>query len=95
MEILFRYGGQANIVTLFDVFDDGTYVYMVMELLKGGELLDSVTAIRCERSCFADYLSSSLGSEREAMHIMRKLAEAVDYLHAHGVQLLLDVPDTR
>ena len=30
------------------VYDDGTCVYIVLELLKGGELLDSVANIRCE-----------------------------------------------
>ena len=28
--------------SLPQVYDDGTYIYMVMELMKGGELLDKI-----------------------------------------------------
>ena len=42
VEILFRYGGHPNIMTLHEVFDDGDKAYLVTELLQGGELLDRI-----------------------------------------------------
>lgn len=39
VEILLRYGNHPNIVSLYSVHDDYNLVYLVMELLKGGELL--------------------------------------------------------
>ncbi|ETE68944.1 Ribosomal protein S6 kinase alpha-3, partial [Ophiophagus hannah] len=42
IEILLRYGQHPNIITLKDVYDDGKYVYLVTELMKGGELLDKI-----------------------------------------------------
>ncbi|CAB1338544.1 unnamed protein product [Coregonus sp. 'balchen'] len=42
IEILLRYGQHPNIITLKDVYDDGRYVYLVMELMRGGELLDRI-----------------------------------------------------
>lgn len=72
VEILLRYGNHPNIVTLFSVYEDVNYVYLVMELLKGGELLDRILAIR--RMC-----------ESEASAVLRTVVSAVAYLHEHGV----------
>lgn len=33
----------ANIVRLFDVFEDQTHLHIVMELCLGGELFDHIT----------------------------------------------------
>lgn len=72
IEILLRYGNHPNIISLRDVFDDGQKVYMVMELMKGGELLDRVIKQKCL-------------SEREACEIMLVVANTVAYLHKQGV----------
>ncbi|XP_007890255.1 ribosomal protein S6 kinase alpha-6 isoform X3 [Callorhinchus milii] len=71
-EILMRYGQHPNIITLKDVYDDGRYVYLVTELLKGGELLDRI-------------LRQKYFSEREASAVLFTITKTVDYLHCQGV----------
>ncbi|XP_018592886.1 ribosomal protein S6 kinase alpha-6-like isoform X4 [Scleropages formosus] len=71
-EILMRYGQHPNIITLKDVYDEGRYVYLVTELMKGGELLDRIL----RQKCF---------SEREASAVLYTIAKTVDYLHCQGV----------
>ncbi|XP_053567023.1 ribosomal protein S6 kinase alpha-2 [Bombina bombina] len=72
IEILLRYGQHPNIITLKDVYDDGKYVYLVMELMRGGELLDRIL----HQKCF---------SEREASSVLCVITKTMDYLHAQGV----------
>lgn len=72
IEILLRYGQHPNIITLKDVYDDGRLVYLVTELMRGGELLDRILQHRCF-------------SEREASHVLCTVAKTVDYLHSQGV----------
>lgn len=72
VEILLRYGSHPNIVTLYGVHEDNVYVYLVMELLRGGELLDRILAIQQM-------------SESEASAVLRTVVSAVAYLHEHGV----------
>lgn len=56
------------------MYDDGKNVFMVMELMRGGELLDRILKHR------------SL-SEREAALIMYSLASTFAFLHEEGVCL--------
>ncbi|XP_023562263.1 ribosomal protein S6 kinase alpha-2 isoform X2 [Octodon degus] len=72
IEILLRYGQHPNIITLKDVYDDGKYVYLVMELMRGGELLDRILRQRCF-------------SEREASDVLCTITKTMDYLHSQGV----------
>ncbi|XP_078403465.1 ribosomal protein S6 kinase alpha-6 isoform X2 [Cetorhinus maximus] len=72
IEILMRYGQHPNIITLKDVYDDGRYVYLVSELLKGGELLDRL-------------LRQKYFSEREASAVLFTITKTVEYLHCQGV----------
>ncbi|XP_006871242.1 PREDICTED: ribosomal protein S6 kinase alpha-2 isoform X3 [Chrysochloris asiatica] len=72
IEILLRYGQHPNIITLKDVYDDGRYVYLVMELMRGGELLDRILRQRCF-------------SEREASDVLCTITKTMDYLHSQGV----------
>uniref|UniRef100_A0A6Q2Z3E7 non-specific serine/threonine protein kinase n=1 Tax=Esox lucius TaxID=8010 RepID=A0A6Q2Z3E7_ESOLU len=72
IEILMRYGQHPNIITLKDVYDEGRYVYVVTELMKGGELLDKI-------------LRQKFFSEREASAVLYTIAKTVDYLHCQGV----------
>ena len=61
-----------NIVKLVEMLSDSFHVYLVMELLRGPELL---TRIR----------NSSSFTEAEAARITRRLISAVVYLHSKGV----------
>ncbi|KAM7389451.1 hypothetical protein PAMP_023432 [Pampus punctatissimus] len=72
IEILMRYGQHPNIITLKDVYDEGRYVYVVTELMKGGELLDKI-------------LRQKFFSEREASAVLYTITKTVDYLHCQGV----------
>ncbi|XP_061301687.1 ribosomal protein S6 kinase alpha-6 isoform X3 [Pezoporus occidentalis] len=72
IEILMRYGQHPNIITLKDVYDDGRFIYLVTELMKGGELLDRI-------------LRQKFFSEREASAVLYTIAKTVDYLHCQGV----------
>ncbi|XP_073926601.1 ribosomal protein S6 kinase alpha-2 isoform X1 [Castor canadensis] len=72
IEILLRYGQHPNIITLKDVYDDGKYVYLVTELMRGGELLDRILRQRCF-------------SEREASDVLCTITRTMDYLHSQGV----------
>lgn len=62
------------ILLLFQVYDDGKYVYLVMELMRGGELLDRIL----RQKCF---------SEREASAVLCTITRTVDYLHSQGVSI--------
>lgn len=62
----------SNIVRLVDVFEDKTHVYLVMELVTGGELFDRIV----EKGSY---------TERDASHLIRQILEAVDYMHERGV----------
>jgi len=42
IEILLRYGQHPNIISLRDAFEDKSSVYLVFDLMKGGELLDKI-----------------------------------------------------
>ncbi|KAI5737364.1 hypothetical protein M8J76_012789 [Diaphorina citri] len=66
--------GHPNIVNLHCVFQDEVHTYLVLELLKGGELLDR---IRQKGRCGF--------TENEASRIMRQLVAAVHFMHSRGV----------
>ncbi|XP_024085925.1 ribosomal protein S6 kinase 2 beta-like isoform X2 [Cimex lectularius] len=72
VDILLRYRGHPNIVTLREVYEDDNSVYLVMELMRGGELLDRILRLKAF-------------SEREASAIMHTVISTVGYLHQHGV----------
>lgn len=54
------------------VYDEGQFVYLVTELMRGGELLDRILRQRCF-------------SEREASAVLCTIARTMDYLHSQGV----------
>lgn len=72
IEILLRYGNHPNIVTLNSVYEDATNVYLVMELLRGGELLDRIWTLQRM-------------TEFEASAVLKTVVSAVAYLHENGV----------
>lgn len=55
------------------VYDDGKFVYLVMELMRGGELLDRI-------------LRQRYFSEREASAVLCTVTKTMDYLHSQGVR---------
>jgi calcium/calmodulin-dependent protein kinase-4 len=70
--VLLEVGRHPNIVELKDVFLTETEVQLVMELLRGGELFDRMV----EKGPY---------SELEASRHVRKIAEALQYLHSKGI----------
>jgi serine/threonine protein kinase len=57
-----------NIISLRDAFEDKESVYLVFELMHGGELLDKI-------------IRQKFFSEREARAVMDRVVSAVRYLH--------------
>ncbi|XP_020293158.1 ribosomal protein S6 kinase 2 beta [Pseudomyrmex gracilis] len=72
IEILLRYGRHPHIVTLRAVHEDDKRVYLVLELLRGGELLDRLL----QRRNF---------TEREAAEVIHTVTSVIHYLHENGV----------
>jgi calcium/calmodulin-dependent protein kinase I len=60
--------GGPHIVRLFDVFEEPECVYMIMEEMKGGELLQRI-------------VEKDVYTEREARQTCKILFEAIDYIH--------------
>jgi len=61
-----------HIIRLEDVFETSATMYIVMELIKGGELFDNIVG----RSRF---------TENEARQLIKPLVDAVAYLHSLGI----------
>lgn len=61
-----------NIMYFEDCFEDDDYVYIVTELLPGGELFDQLV----QRTCF---------NEKDARDIVHTLLLAVKYCHDNGI----------
>ncbi|KZC13366.1 Calcium/calmodulin-dependent protein kinase type 1 [Dufourea novaeangliae] len=61
-----------NIVQLLETFEDKHKVYLVMELVTGGELFDRIV----EKGSY---------TEKDASGLIRQILEAVDYMHEQGV----------
>ncbi|XP_051866785.1 ribosomal protein S6 kinase alpha-5-like isoform X2 [Pristis pectinata] len=65
-------GAHPNIVKLYEVYHDQLHTYLVMELLKGGELLERIK-------------KGKHFSESEASRIMSMLVSAVRFMHHCGI----------
>jgi len=61
-----------NIIALKELFDTPDKLYLVMELVTGGELFDKIV----EKGSY---------TEHEAGQLVRKIVSAVDYLHNLGI----------
>jgi calcium/calmodulin-dependent protein kinase I len=61
-------------VKLIDIFESPRKVYLVLELLTGGELFDRIVTV---------YPNGF--SERDASILINKIVSAVDYLHSKGI----------
>lgn len=58
------------------VYDNGKQVFLVTELMRGGELLDRI-------------LKQKFFSEREASAVLHTITRTVEYLHSQGVRLTI------
>jgi serine/threonine protein kinase len=61
-----------NIVSIYDVFEEGERAYLVMEYVEGESL-----AAQLKRNALPDYSTT--------LKVLRQIADALDYTHAHGV----------
>jgi len=61
-----------HVLCLHEVFDDANMVYIVLDLVTGGELFEKV-------------IKKGHFSERDASVLVRQILEAVEYLHNQGV----------
>eukprot|EP00466_Bigelowiella_natans_P011885 jgi/Bigna1/90768/estExt_fgenesh1_pg.C_790006 len=60
------------ITRLYDVFESKNHIYMVMELVDGGELFDHIIQQKRLR-------------RYDALRVFRQVAEATAYFHDHGI----------
>jgi len=61
-----------NIVKMHEVFEDEKYLYLVMELLSGGELFDQI-------------LKKEKFTERGARDVIAPIFDALIYCHKLGI----------
>jgi len=71
VDIMYKIQHQ-NCIRLFEMYESKKKVYMVIELLSGGELFDRI-------------VSKGSFSEAEAASLMQSLAGAIKYLHGIGI----------
>ncbi|KAK7262953.1 hypothetical protein RJT34_30535 [Clitoria ternatea] len=74
VEILKALTGHENVVQFYNAFEDDSYVYIVMELCKGGELLDRILAKK--DICY---------TEKDAAVIVRQMLKVAAECHLHGL----------
>ncbi|KAG2987782.1 hypothetical protein PC118_g7091 [Phytophthora cactorum] len=72
-----------RVVKLFFTFQDNSYLYMVMELCRGGELLDVITKHQKEQAA-AGYTDRACSLELTRFYIA-EVVVALEYLHKNGV----------
>jgi len=61
-----------NIIQLIEIFETQTELFLILELVSGGELFDQIV----ERGNY---------SESDAANLIRQVLEGIDYMHKHGV----------
>jgi len=61
-----------SIIQLIDIFETPSELFLVLELVSGGELFDQIV----ERGNY---------SEHDAANLIRQVLEGIDYMHRHGV----------
>ncbi|KAA8517328.1 hypothetical protein F0562_017623 [Nyssa sinensis] len=73
VKILRALTGHKNLVQFYDAYEDDDNVYIVMELCKGGELLDRILS------------RGGKYSEEDAKVVMVQILSVVSYCHLQGV----------
>jgi calcium/calmodulin-dependent protein kinase I len=61
-----------NVVKIYEIFDEDDCIYLVLELLAGGELFDRIV----EKEHY---------SEKEAADTIRPVVDAIRYCHSLGI----------
>lgn len=61
-----------NVVKLFEIYDEGAVLYLVIELMSGGELFDRIV----EKQNY---------SEKEAAETIKPIVDAIRYCHEQGI----------
>lgn len=61
-----------NIIKLHEVHENDTNIYLVLELLRGGELFERI-------------VKKGIYTEKDAAVLMKKLLSALDYMHSKGI----------
>ncbi|CAF1717189.1 unnamed protein product [Brassica oleracea var. botrytis] len=74
VQILKALSGHENVVQFYNAFDDDDYVYIVMELCEGGELLDRILSKKDSRY-----------SEKDAAVVVRQMLKVAGECHLHGL----------
>ncbi|XP_047150957.1 calcium-dependent protein kinase 4-like isoform X2 [Vigna umbellata] len=74
VKILKALTGHENVVQFYDAFEDDSYVYIVMELCEGGELLDRILAKKDSRY-----------TEKDAAVVVRQMLKVAAECHLHGL----------
>lgn len=66
--------GHENVVQFHNAFEDDSYVYIVMELCEGGELLDRILSKKDSRY-----------TEKDAAIVVRQMLKVAAECHLHGL----------
>ncbi|KAL9229627.1 hypothetical protein vseg_005075 [Gypsophila vaccaria] len=74
VKILKALTGHENVVQFYNAFEDDNYVYIVMELCEGGELLDRILAKKDSRY-----------TEKDAAVVVRQMLKVAAECHLHGL----------
>ncbi|XP_027007294.1 calcium/calmodulin-dependent protein kinase type 1D isoform X1 [Tachysurus fulvidraco] len=61
-----------NIVALEDIYESSDYLYLIMQLVSGGELFDRI-------------VEKGFYTEKDASTLIRQVLDAVNYLHSMGI----------
>eukprot|EP01112_Ceratiomyxa_fruticulosa_P018797 TRINITY_DN6065_c0_g1_i1.p1 TRINITY_DN6065_c0_g1~~TRINITY_DN6065_c0_g1_i1.p1 ORF type:complete len:340 (+),score=76.27 TRINITY_DN6065_c0_g1_i1:179-1198(+) len=74
VEVLSRMADSPHphIIGLKEIFETDKHYYLVMELITGGELFDSIVELECY-------------TESDASKVIMQLASAIQHLHQHGI----------
>ncbi|KAK4361484.1 hypothetical protein RND71_020436 [Anisodus tanguticus] len=74
VKILKALAGHENVVQFYNSFEDDNYVYIVMELCEGGELLDRILSKKDSRY-----------TEKDAAIVVRQMLKVAAECHLHGL----------
>lgn len=77
-----------NIVALEETYEDKHHVYLVMELVTGGELFDRIVAKGSYTEQDASRLIKQVSEGRileKSTNAHKQILEAVEYMHSNGV----------
>ncbi|KAL3525272.1 hypothetical protein ACH5RR_013644 [Cinchona calisaya] len=74
VKILKALAGHENVVQFYNACEDDSYVYIVMELCEGGELLDRILSKKDSRY-----------TEKDAAIVVRQMLKVAAECHLHGL----------